>query len=106
MVRLSMLLTLRVGGTDVHQNLPRAWVHELNPSLASSSDVSRGHRRCMAKLPSCSSREKGRFDAFAGCECLPSCVRVGVFALMLSRHGAQNQYLPSSTSPLIFGCRD
>ena len=32
----SMLLTLRVGCTDVHKNLPRAWVHEFTPSLASS----------------------------------------------------------------------
>ena len=26
------------------KNLPRAWVHEFTPSLASSSLVSRGHR--------------------------------------------------------------
>ena len=64
------------------KNVPRAWLHEFTPSLASSPVVSRGHRRCMAKLLSCSNRGKGRFDdAFAGCECLPSCVRVGVFVL-------------------------
>ena len=87
MVRLNVLLTLRVGCTDVHQNLPRAWVHEFTPSLASSSHESRGQRRCMAKLPPCSIHKKGRFDdAFAGCECLPSCVRVGLFTLRLSGH--------------------